>query len=211
MSTRFPASADRQHRTEDYLETVGKTVPSFHFRTGKVPWLPVTVAPSEPTSSWGYPQPGIQSPTPALATAKHYFVDDGTWARILDHGEFDDVVVGSGFCALAYVEAALKHDPWRKILILERGGVYSAVYIVESSTNKYAQVSGYPNISRSVLSSIMIAWLIELTFLFKNMPLPFKLVLGGPSETFPFTLTSQTARSEDKVHALQDMSNIVSS
>jgi hypothetical protein len=33
------------------------------------------------------------------------------------------------------------------------------------------------------------------------MPLPFKLVLGGPSETFPFTLTSKTSKSEDKVRS----------
>ena len=41
--------------------------------------------------------------------------------HFVDHGEFDDVVCGSGFCALAYVDAALKRDSFRKILVLERG------------------------------------------------------------------------------------------
>ena len=115
-------SVKTTHTLEDYLKIAEPSVPSFHFRTGKIPYLPVEIAPRKPASQWGYPQPGAQSPTPAYATAKHYFVDDTTWANILDHGEFDDIVIGSGFCALAYVDAALKKDPWRKILILERGG-----------------------------------------------------------------------------------------
>ena len=65
-------------------------------------------------------------------------MDDATWDAILgemflrmsyygykhfvDHGEFDDVVCGSGFCALAYVDAALKRVFFRKVFILERGG-----------------------------------------------------------------------------------------
>ena len=107
---------------EDYLKLPEPSQPSFHYRTGKVPILPSSIAPKDATNQWGYPRPSAQSPTPAHATAKHYFVDDTTWANIVDHGEFDDIVVGSGFCALAYVDAALKQDPHRKILILERGG-----------------------------------------------------------------------------------------
>ncbi|TFK63544.1 FAD/NAD(P)-binding domain-containing protein [Pluteus cervinus] len=139
----------------DYLKTVHSTQPSFHYRVGKDPVLPPQSVPKTPASSWGFPQPGPQAPSPAYATAKHYFVDDNTWDAILDHGEFDDIVCGSGFCALAYVDAALKRDPFRKILILERGGF----------------------------------WLPEH---FQNLPLPFKLLLGGPSETFPWQLTSKT-------------------
>ncbi|KAI5899539.1 FAD/NAD(P)-binding domain-containing protein [Schizophyllum commune H4-8] len=146
---------------EDYLKVPEPSQPSFHYRTGKIPILPSSIAPKDATNQWGYPRPSAQSPTPAHATAKHYFVDDTTWANIVDHGEFDDIVVGSGFCALAYVDAALKLDSNRKILILERGGF----------------------------------WLPEH---FQNMPLPFKLMLGGPSETFPWQLTSKTVESPAK-------------
>lgn len=111
------------HAGEDYLTVPQATFPSFHFRVGRCPVLPEVVAPKAPANQWGYPRPGPQSPTPAFATAQHYFVDDSTWDDILDHGEFDDIVVGSGFCALAYVKAALEKDPMRKILMLERGGV----------------------------------------------------------------------------------------
>ncbi|KAF8188466.1 hypothetical protein K438DRAFT_1919759 [Mycena galopus ATCC 62051] len=145
----------------DYLKTAHSTAPSFHYRVGKPPILPAVEAPKTPANIYGFPQPGAQSPTPASATAKHYFVDDSTWDAILDHGEFDDIVVGSGFCALAYIDTALKRDPQRKILVLERGGF----------------------------------WLPEH---FQNLPLPFKLVLGGPSETFPWQLSSKTFKSEIK-------------
>ena len=111
---------------EDYLKLPEPSQPSFHYRTGKIPILPSPAAPKEPTNQWGFPRPGPQSPTPAQATAKHYFVDDPTWDNIVDHGDFDDIVVGSGFCALAYVDAALKKDPMRKILLLERGGKVSS-------------------------------------------------------------------------------------
>lgn len=113
--------------TRDYLTTPGQTVPSFHFRVGKPPVLTRDGGPDSadraPANENGYPQPGVQSPTPHEATAYHYFVDETTWRNIIDHGEFDDVVVGSGFCALAYVTEALKLDPFRKILVLERGGM----------------------------------------------------------------------------------------
>ncbi|EMD32812.1 hypothetical protein CERSUDRAFT_108621 [Gelatoporia subvermispora B] len=149
------------HAQDDYLKTAHATVPSFHARTGKAPAVGLANAPNEPVNQWGFPEPGPQSPTAQSATAEHYFVDETTWKAILDHGQFDDIVCGSGFCALAYVDAALKRDPFRKILILERGQF----------------------------------WLPQH---FQNLPLPFKLVLGGPSETFPWQLSSETFKSEVK-------------
>ncbi|KAH8797986.1 hypothetical protein DL96DRAFT_1688222 [Flagelloscypha sp. PMI_526] len=145
----------------DYLKTAKATLPSFHYRVGQTPILPKVTAPKNPANAFGFPAPGAQAPTAAHATAAHYFVNDTTWDAIIDHGDFDDIVLGSGFCALAYVEKALQLDPFRKILVLERGDF----------------------------------WLPEH---FQNLPLPFKLVLGGPSETFPWSLSSQTWKSEVK-------------
>ena len=109
----------------DYLKYPDHpTYPSFHFRTGKPPILPFTSAPKQPANEFGYPLPGAQSPTAVQATAAHDFVDEPTWNAIVDHGEFDDVVCGSGVCALSYVNEALERDPMRKILVLERGGKY---------------------------------------------------------------------------------------
>ena len=84
-------------------------------------------------NEFSFPEPGVLSPTPAAASA-HYFVDDLGWDNILDFEKFDDVVVGSSFCALAYVDEALKRDPYRKILILERGGMCFMEYILKEFT-----------------------------------------------------------------------------
>ena len=117
----------------DYLKYPDHPVyPSFHFRTGKAPILPFSSVTKQPANEFGYPIPGAQSPTAVQATAAHYFVDQPTWDAIVDHGEFDDVVCGSGFCALAYVSEALARDPMRKILILERGGRW---LFIESEDN----------------------------------------------------------------------------
>ena len=51
-------------------------------------------------------------------------LSDQTWGNILSHGDFDYVVVGSGFTALAFIQKALELDPCVKILCLERGGKY---------------------------------------------------------------------------------------
>jgi choline dehydrogenase-like flavoprotein len=50
-----------------------------------------------------------------------FFVSDTEWARVRDEERFDFVVVGSGPCALAFAERALRNDPALRILILERG------------------------------------------------------------------------------------------
>lgn len=40
-------------------------------------------APPEPVNQYGFPRPGEQSPTPAEATGRHYFVDETNWQEIL--------------------------------------------------------------------------------------------------------------------------------
>jgi hypothetical protein len=134
----------------DYLKYPDHpTIPSFHFRTGKPYRLTPKNAPKQPANENGFPTPGVQSPTPAAATAAHYFVDDSTWEAIVDHGEFDDIVCGSGFCALAYVSEALKRNPHRKILILERGGACShSIFPHNDSYRPPGQISGFRNTSR---------------------------------------------------------------
>jgi hypothetical protein len=57
--------------------------------------------------------------TPALTLI---LFSDQTWQNILAHGNFDYIVVGSGFTALAFIQKALELDPCVKILCLERGG-----------------------------------------------------------------------------------------
>ena len=67
----------------DYLKTAHSTIPSFHHHVGKPALIPKAAAPKAPANSWSSPQPDLQSPSPAFATAQHYFVDDATWDAIL--------------------------------------------------------------------------------------------------------------------------------
>ncbi|PPQ68722.1 hypothetical protein CVT26_003628 [Gymnopilus dilepis] len=110
---------------------------------------------TQPVNNYGYPEPGIQSPTARQVIAKDFLVSDETWEDICDTGDVDFIVIGSGFTALAFVEQTLKQDPTKKIICLERGDF----------------------------------WLPDH---FQNLPLPFKYTLGGPSETFPFSLSRLT-------------------
>ncbi|KAG9310091.1 hypothetical protein JVU11DRAFT_9701 [Chiua virens] len=78
----------------------------------------------EPANHFGFPLPGGQSPTPAEHTYKYYFADDTKWKAIMEYGDFDDIVIGTGFCGLAYIDKALELNPKRRILLLERGELW---------------------------------------------------------------------------------------
>ncbi|KAH7887270.1 hypothetical protein F5I97DRAFT_1925721 [Phlebopus sp. FC_14] len=110
------------------------------------------------SNHWGYPEPGPQSPSVDVGVGSHFFADNEKWNGIIESGQFDDIVCGSGHCALAYIDTALRRDPKRKILVLERGPY----------------------------------WIPEH---FQNLPLAFGSVVGGPSETFPWHLSSKTYNS----------------
>ncbi|KAG9124876.1 Glucan 1,3-beta-glucosidase 3 [Ceratobasidium sp. 392] len=115
---------------------------------------------TQPLNNYGFPEPGIQSPTARQVIAKDYLISDETWEDVCNNAQdIDFIVIGSGFTALAFIEQTLKRDPFKKIICLERGDF----------------------------------WLPDH---FQNLPLPFKYTLGGPSETFPFTLSKETYKSE---------------
>ncbi|KAF4551273.1 Hypothetical protein D9617_14g077300 [Elsinoe fawcettii] len=134
-----------------YLTIPGKTIPSFHCRVGKSH----DARQPQQANTYGYPVPGNQKPSSTSVMALDYFASEETWGNIQATGDFDYIVVGSGFTALAFIQKALKLDPRVKILCLERGGFWLPTH-------------------------------------FQNLPLPFKMVLGGNSETFPWTLTRKT-------------------
>ncbi|KAJ8518022.1 hypothetical protein ONZ45_g4857 [Pleurotus djamor] len=112
---------------------------------------------NQPANNYGFPEPGIQSPTAKQVTGKDFMMSDETWEDICRHGtnDIDFIVIGSGFTALAFIQKTLQRDPHKHIICLERGDF----------------------------------WLPDH---FQNLPLPFKYTLGGPSETFPFTLSAET-------------------
>jgi hypothetical protein len=71
--------------------------------------------------NFGYPTPGPQDPTPQKVLDHVFFLSEIGWKAARETERFDFVIVGSGFCALAFAERTLRRDPSQRILILERG------------------------------------------------------------------------------------------
>ena len=76
---------------------------------------------SKSENKYGYPTPGKQKVTAEDIMNTHYFMDDEEWEKNRILGDFDYVIIGSSFCALAFTTQALENNPDAKILIIERG------------------------------------------------------------------------------------------
>jgi hypothetical protein len=74
-----------------------------------------------PNFSHGFPAPGPQDPTPEKVMDHVFFMSEGQWKQVREEEQFDHIVIGSGFCALAFAERTLAADPNSRILIIERG------------------------------------------------------------------------------------------
>lgn len=109
----------------------------------------------------GYPTPGPQNPDLDQILNHIYFTSNEEWKKIREENTYDYVVVGTGFCAYAFVERVLKNKPDARILMLERGGFHLPEH-------------------------------------FQNLPLAYQGLLGGMSETFPWSLDYHTANKDTK-------------
>jgi len=76
---------------------------------------------SSPNFANGFPTPGPQNPTPQKVMDHIFFLSETDWKIAREQEHFDYIVIGTGFCALAFVERILAKDAMAKILILERG------------------------------------------------------------------------------------------
>jgi choline dehydrogenase-like flavoprotein len=70
---------------------------------------------------YGFPTPGPQSPTGQKVMDHVFFLSNAEWKKAREDNIYDFVVVGTGFCALAFVERALKKNKNARILLIERG------------------------------------------------------------------------------------------
>lgn len=104
----------------------------------------------------GYPTPGPQVSTPQKVMDHVFFLSETEWKRVREEEQFDYIIIGTGFCALAFAERILSKKPDTRILMVERGPFFLPEH-------------------------------------FQNLPIPYQHTLGGLSETFPWTLSSQTA------------------
>ncbi|KAJ7548529.1 hypothetical protein O6H91_07G015200 [Diphasiastrum complanatum] len=78
-------------------------------------------ASSAPNFNYGYPTPGPQNPTGSAVMDHVFFLSQADWKRVREEEQFDHIVIGSGFCALAFAQRALLNNPHVRILIIERG------------------------------------------------------------------------------------------
>ncbi len=76
---------------------------------------------SSPNFANGYPSPGPQYPTPQKVMDHVFFLSETDWKTAREQDKFDFIIIGSGFCSLAFAERILAKKPAAKILILERG------------------------------------------------------------------------------------------
>lgn len=106
---------------------------------------------------YGFPVPGPQTPAAQDVMNSVFFLSNEQWESIRSSGNFDYIVIGSGFCGFAFVERILSSNRRARILMIERGPFLLPEHI-------------------------------------QNLASPFASVLGGVSETFPWTLSAQTAK-----------------
>ncbi|XP_019854411.1 PREDICTED: uncharacterized protein LOC109583473 [Amphimedon queenslandica] len=73
----------------------------------------------------GYPGPSITrcvSGTDLLD--ENFFLSKKEWDKARVSKEFDQIVIGSSFCALSFIKRALANNPNTKILVLEQGHLF---------------------------------------------------------------------------------------
>lgn len=76
---------------------------------------------SSPNFAHGYPTPGPQISTPQKVMDHVFFLSETEWKRVRENEQFDYIIIGTGFCALAFAERILTARPNTRILMVERG------------------------------------------------------------------------------------------
>lgn len=73
---------------------------------------------------YGYPSPGPQNISADEIMNSLFFLTDEQWDTERRNADYDYVVIGSSFCAYAFVKQVLQNKPDAKIMMLERGVYY---------------------------------------------------------------------------------------
>src|ERR1043165_5162018 len=76
------------------------------------------------TTGPAHDAPDARTDAVTTASGAGALVSETQWRRISRTGEFDHVVIGSGFWALAFAERVLRNRPKARILVLERGEAF---------------------------------------------------------------------------------------
>lgn len=74
-----------------------------------------------PNLGHGFPTPGPQSPTGQNIMDHLFFMNEAQWKEAREFGQYDLIIVGTGFCGYAVAHRALERNATAKILMVERG------------------------------------------------------------------------------------------
>ena len=76
---------------------------------------------ASPNLGHGFPTPGPQEPTGQNVMDHIFFLNDTQWKEAREFGQYDLIIVGTGFCGLAVAHRTLERNPKANILMIERG------------------------------------------------------------------------------------------
>ncbi|NEO30781.1 MAG: GMC family oxidoreductase [Symploca sp. SIO3C6] len=64
-----------------------------------------------------------------------FFLSPSEWKKTREEKQFDYIVIGSGFCALGFIERVLKKDADARILLIERGSFFLPEHVQNLPTS----------------------------------------------------------------------------
>lgn len=76
---------------------------------------------ASPNLGHGFPTPGPQEPTGQNIMDHIFFLNEEKWKKAREFGQYDLIIVGTGFCGYAVAHRALQNNKTAKILMVERG------------------------------------------------------------------------------------------
>lgn len=90
---------------------------------------------SSPNFNYGYPTPGQQELNSQDIMNHVFFLSPSDWKKTREEKQFDYIVIGSGFCALGFIERVLKKDDNARILLIERGSFFLPEHVQNLPTS----------------------------------------------------------------------------
>ncbi|NEP50013.1 MAG: hypothetical protein F6K65_14815 [Moorea sp. SIO3C2] len=90
---------------------------------------------SSPNFNYGYPTPGQQELDSQDIMNNVFFLSPSKWKKTREEKQFDYIVIGSGFCALGFIERVLNKDDNARILLIERGSFFLPEHVQNLPTS----------------------------------------------------------------------------
>lgn len=134
--------------------------------------------------SYGYPTPGPQHPSGDNVMDHAFFLDQANFKEARESEQFDYVVIGSGFCSLAFVD---------RLLALE-GPEKNPKHPWHAEHPMHGHHPEKPSHPKKARVLVIESGPFFLPCHFQNLPHSFKQTLGNLATTFPWTVSYEMAK-----------------